>query len=408
MKTRTIHRRTFLSTSTATVGALLPTWRSVWARPGHQEAAPEDLVWHDPESWGVEGRGWPAAEMKRFYDRLPAKAEGVVRDAVWNLSRDSAGMLIRFETDSPEIHVRYQLLRERLALPHMPATGVSGADLYGQDSVGTWRWAAVARPTDQQVAAKLLSDLDGSARGYTLYFPLYNGVDSLQIGVPRGTKFRSIAPRKEKPIVFYGTSITHGACASRPGMPHPAILGRRLNMPVINLGFSGNGRMESEVGSLLCELRSAAYVIDCLPNMDSLQVSERAEPLVRQLREAHPETPIVLVEDRTFTNAWIRSSSREHHNASRAKLREAFEHLERSGISKLHYLEGEVLLGKDSEGATDGSHPSDLGFMRQADAFEPVLRKALSLSHPSGSWTFARGSLGRGTYHEATKITKDL
>jgi len=317
--------------------------------------------------------------MKRFYDRLPAKAEGVVRDAVWNLSRDSAGMLVRFETDSPEIHVQYHLYRERLAMPHMPATGVSGVDLYGQDPVGTWRWAAVARPTEQQVTAQLLSDLDGSERRYTLYLPLYNGVDSLQIGVPRGAKFRSIAPRKEKPIVFYGTSITHGACASRPGMPHPAILGRRLNLPVINLGFSGNGRMESEVGSLLSELQAAAYVIDCLPNMNSLQVSERAEPLVRQLREAHPEIPIILVEDRTFTNAWIRSSRREHHEASRASLREAFKHLEQTGISKLYYLEGENLLGKDSEGATDGSHPSDLGFMRQADAFEPVLRQALSL-----------------------------
>jgi hypothetical protein len=379
MTPKRIHRRTFLSTSATTVGALLPTWRSVWATPGHQESAPEDLVWHDPQSWGVEGRGWPAGEMKRFYDRLPAKAEGVVRDAVWNLSRDSAGMLVRFETDSPEIHVKYQLFRERLAMPHMPATGVSGVDLYGQDPVGTWRWAAVARPTEQHVTAKLLSDLDGSERRYTLYLPLYNGVDSLQIGVPRGVKFRSIAPRKEKPIVFYGTSITHGACASRPGMPHPAILGRRLNLPVINLGFSGNGRMESEVGSLLSELQAAAYVIDCLPNMDSLQVSERAEPLVRQLREAHPETPIVLVEDRTFTNAWIRSSRREHHKASRASLREAFKHLEQTGISKLYYLEGENLLGKDSEGATDGSHPSDLGFMRQADAFEPVLRQALSL-----------------------------
>ena len=379
-----IHRRTFLS-SAASIGALASTWRNNWAAPGQQKSPPEDLVWHDPERWGVEGRGWPSAKMKRFYDRLPAKAEGVVRDAVWNLSRDSAGMLVRFETNAPEIHVRYRLFRERLALSHMPATGVSGVDLYGRDATGTWRWAAVARPNNQLVKTRLINDLDGSTREYSLYLPLYNGVDSLQIGVLAGAEFRSIAPRKEKPIVFYGTSITHGACASRPGMPHPAILGRRLNLPVINLGFSGNGKMEPEVGSLLCELAAAAYIIDCLPNMDGPQVSERAVPLVRQLREAHPETPIILVEDRTFTNAWIRESRRQHHAASRAQLKKAFGQLEESGVPKLHYLEGANLLGKDSEGATDGSHPSDLGFMRQADAFEPLLRKALGLPQLSGT-----------------------
>lgn len=361
------------------MGALAPTWGLTRALPGQRQPEPEDLVWHDPESWGVEGRGWPTGEMKRYYDRLPAKAEGVVRDAVWNLSRDSAGMLVRFKTDSPEIHVRYQLFRERLAMSHMPATGVSGVDLYGRDAAGTWRWAAVARPTAQGVKAKLIDGLDGSEREYTLYLPLYNGIDSLQIGVPTGVKFQPIAPRKTKPIVFYGTSITHGACASRPGMPHPAILGRRLNLPIINLGFSGNGKMEAEVGSLLCELASAAYVIDCLPNMDGTQVSERAVPLVSQLREAHPETPIILVEDRTFTNAWIRDARREHHAESRAQLKKAFRKLEEGGVPKLYYLKGENLLGKDSEGATDGSHPSDLGFMRQADAFEPILRRALDL-----------------------------
>jgi hypothetical protein len=130
---------------------------------------------------------------------------------------------------------------------------------------------------------------------------------------------------------------------------------------------------------------AAAYVIDCLPNMDGAQVSERTVPLVRQLRAAHPETPIILVEDRTFTNAWIREVRREHHAESRVQLKKAFRKLEESGAPKLYYLEGEDLLGKDSEGATDGSHPSDLGFMRQADVFEPVLRQALGLPQLSGT-----------------------
>jgi lysophospholipase L1-like esterase len=341
------------------------------------QAAEPELEWHDLEEWGVEGGGWPAAEMKRFYDRLPGRAEGLVRQEVWNLSRDSAGMLARFSTDSPEIHLDYTLFRERLALPHMPATGVSGVDLYGEDPKGVWRWVAVMRPQQQQVKGQLIKDLDGKERRYTIYLPLYNGVDRLSVGVVRGARFSPVKPRKEAPIVFYGTSITHGACASRPGMAHPAILGRRLDRPVINLGFSGNGRMEKEVGSFLAELNPAVYVIDCLPNMNGEQVRERTAPLVAQLRQARAHTPIVLVEDRSFTNSWIRPSSRAHHRASRAALREAYEKLSKSGTRGLFYLEGERLLGDDSEGATDGSHPSDLGFMRQADLFEPVLRKAL-------------------------------
>lgn len=288
----------------------------------------------------------------------------------------------------PECSLALRLIRRRSSLTtrcsgkdwlsHMPATGVSGADLYGEDAKGQWRWAAVIKPQQQRVKGQLINDLDGKERRYTLYLPLYNGVDRLMVGVRKGSRFSPIKPRQDAPMVFYGTSITHGACASRPGMPHPAILGRRFDRPVINLGFSGNGRMEKEVGSFLAELDPAVYVIDCLPNMDAQQVKERTEPLVVQLRQARPQASIVLVEDRSFTNSWIRPSARAHHEASRAALRQAYEKLSKSGTKGLFYLQGEHLLGDDSEGSTDGSHPSDLGFMRQADLFEPVLRKALT------------------------------
>lgn len=368
------NRRRFLATSAGSVGAIISLHHTVAAQ--EQENEP-NLTWHNPEWWGVEGRGWEDQPRQRYYDRFPAKAEGVVRDEVWNLSRHSAGMMVRFETDASEIHVRYRLLNERVAMSHMPATGVSGVDLYGKDASGTWRWIAVSRPEGQIVEAKLIGGVEGKPREYTLYLPLYNGIDSLSIGVNVGASFSGLPPRSEKPIVFYGTSITHGACASRPGMPHPAILQRWLGRPVMNLGFSGNGRMESEVGALLVELDPAVYVIDCLPNMSPEQVAERAAPLVRQIRAVREETPIILVEDRTFTNAWILTERQEQHARRRAELRKAYETLRAEGIGGLYYVEGEPLLGDDSEGATDGSHPSDLGFMRQAQVLLPVLRKAL-------------------------------
>jgi hypothetical protein len=160
-------------------------------------------------------------------------------------------------------------------------------------------------------------------------------------------------------------------------MVHTAIIGRRLECPIINLGFSGNGRMEAEVNKLLAEIDTAVYVIDCLPNMNAKDVEERTEPLVQTLRKVRPDTPIVLVEDRSYTNAHTLPGPRKHNDESRAALKKAFDRLQKAGVKHLHYLSGARLLGDDSEGTVDSSHPTDLGFMRQADAFLEVLAPLL-------------------------------
>jgi lysophospholipase L1-like esterase len=146
---------------------------------------------------------------------------------------------------------------------------------------------------------------------------------------------------------------------------------------VVNLGFSGNGRMDAAVGDLLCEVDAAVYVIDCLPNMAAKDVTAKCAPLVRQLRAKRPQTPIVLVEDRRFTNSWITPAKAKFHDENHAALKAAHALLIQEGVTNLHYIEGDRLLGDDAEGATDASHPNDLGFMRQADVMEPVIREAL-------------------------------
>ncbi len=337
------------------------------------------IQWHDVTEWGVEGRGWGKQERKRWFDRFPAKAEKTVTRAVWNLSRHSAGMMVRFKTDANAIQAKWKVLSPNLGMEHMPPSGVSGLDLYARDVKGKWRWAAATRPSKQAMHATLLSGIAAGLREYAIYLPLYNGTESLSIGVPAGAKFERLAPRKAKPLVFYGTSITHGACASRPGMVHTAILGRRFEMPVINIGFSGNGKMHKAVGDLMAEVDAAVYIIDCLPNMSAAAVATHCVPLVQQLRKARPNTPIVLVEDRRFTNAWLVPRAKNLHNAKHAALRKAYAKLKSDGVKHVYYLEGDALLGDDSEGTTDGSHPNDLGFLRQANAFEPVLRKAMGL-----------------------------
>jgi hypothetical protein len=339
-------------------------------------AAADKLEWHDVTKWGVEGRILPDQKRSQCFDRLPASAEKTVTPAVWKLSRDSAGMMVRFKTDATAISVHYKLRKSALALPHMPATGVSGVDLYARDPQGKWRWVMVTKPAEQEVKTEIIKGLAAGEREYAAYLPLYNGVEFLSIGVPKGSRFAGLTPR-EKPLIFYGTSITHGACASRPGMVHTAILGRRFDMPVVNLGFSGNGRMDAAVGDFLAQVDAAAYVIDCLPNMGPADVKAKCIPLVKQLRKAQPETPIILVEDRRNTTSWIVPERDKHHSENHAALKKAYATLQKEGVKNLFYIEGDHLYGDDGDGATDGSHASDLGFMRQADVFEPVIREAL-------------------------------
>ncbi len=340
------------------------------------QAQEDSLIWHDVRSFGLEGQGWALQDLEAPYDRLPSKAQNIVRGAVWNLSRHSAGLSFRFNTDATDFTIRYSVQNGTLGKDNMPAIGVSGLDLYALTPDQKWRWVTVSRPKSKDIVLEVKGLAKGK-RAFMAYLPLYNSVTKMEIGIPSGHVFEPISPRREKPIVFYGTSITHGASASRPGIVHTAILGRSLDLPVINLGFSGNGRMEEEVGALLAEIDPAVYVIDCLPNMTPVEVAERSESLVRKLREARPDAPIVLVEDRSFANAWIMPARKLAHDARRTELVRTYDKLISEGYKGLYYIEGEGLLGDDGEGTTDGSHPSDLGFVRQAAAFEPVLKKAL-------------------------------
>jgi lysophospholipase L1-like esterase len=336
-------------------------------------------LWHDVREFCVEGRGW--AETKAPFDRLPAKAESVVRQPVWSLSRHAAGYCVRFVTDAPAIRARWSLTGEGLAMPHMPSTGVSGLDLYVKDDAGRWRWVAVGIPKKYPTTvAELIHDIPAGKREFLLFLPLYNGVTSVELGVPKGSNISAPDPPakgRRKPIVFYGTSITQGGCATRPGMAYAAILRRWLDWPIINLGFSGNGKMEPELAELLAELDAAVYVIDSVGNMRIEEVEQRVEPLVRTLRRAHSTTPIVLVEGTRASSALPRPELRQLVTRRNAAQRAAYDRLVAAGVPNLHYMTSATLLGNDGEATVDGAHPTDLGFERMAEGFAAVLKPLL-------------------------------
>lgn len=262
----------------------------------------------------------------------------------------------------------------------MPVTGMSVLDLYVWN-LGEWYWLDVGWPQNMKVNDwQLVHGLGKAKREYLLYLPLYNAADSVELGLPSDTTFEAATDRYvgRKPIVFYRTSITQGGCASRPGMAYASIIGRQLDWPVINLGFSGNGKSEPEMAQLLASLDPAIYVIDTLGNLTVAQVGERVEPLIRTLRQAHPVTPIVLLEGVHYADSALVESRRTKVAARNALLRKILDRLRAEGDVHLHYVPSSQLFGGDGEDTVDGTHPTDLGQLRMATGMEPIIREALA------------------------------
>ncbi len=319
-------------------------------------------VWHDVTQLRLEGRGWPA-ERAAFYDRLPPHARESVTAKVWELSHHTAGLFFRFKTGADSIRLRWTLLSGELGLKNMPPTAVSGIDLYAREKDGRWVFAGNGRP--RALSNDVRFNLPES-EAYMIYLPLYNGIREMSVGIPSGEAFEQPAPDSAaRPVVFYGTSITQGGCASRPGMAATAILARDLEVPLVNLGFSGAGKMEPAMAGLLAETDAALYVLDCLWNMDEDMVAHRVEPFIRRLRQARPGVPIVLVEDSNYRN--------QIPTARGKILRRIHQKLTGSGMEGLYFLSAENMLGTDGEATVDSVHPNDLGMMRQARVFADFL-----------------------------------
>lgn len=323
------------------------------------------LLWYDASLLRIEGRAYD--DTPTTWSRLPARAQETVPSSVWWLSRNTAGLAVRFETDSTTIGAIWD---GGQGMNHMAPSGSNGLDLYARQD-GAWVFCGVGRPSlkTTPTQALLTSDRPATMTEYLLYLPLYAPVTELKIGIAPGARIAPAAPRPEgeRPIVFYGTSITQGGCASRAGMCHPALLGRWLDREVINLGFSGSGKMEPALADLVSEIDASLFVLETLPNMTTEMVKERVEPFVRTLRARHPRTPILLVEN----------PLRDKKHPQNQALRAAFERLRAEGVTNLHCLPGEPQLAGLENGTVDGVHPTDLGFLRMAQYYHPVVKDLL-------------------------------
>jgi len=331
------------------------------------------LRWVNVKELSTEGKGW--TDTKQFFDRLPAKAQDVVRPSIWELQHDAAGIVVRFVTNGTSIVARWTLTKSKLSIPNVSASGVSGLDLYVREN-GKWGWFGAARPDEITNEKNLTTGLSSKDRECLLYLPLRNGIEKLEIGIPEDASI-TLPPKRPsgmKPIVFYGTSIVQGVAASRPGMTYPSLICRHLDRPMINLGFAGNAVCEPEMASLLAELDPAVYIIDPLPNMTAQMVKERTGNFIATIREAHPNTPIIMVENTEMGDAPINPNRRNGYAAANLELRKIYEQRLKEGDGKLYYIHGDKLLGTDGEGTVDRVHPTDLGFMRMIKIIEPVVK----------------------------------
>jgi len=344
------------------------------------------IKWIDPlqnENHVVEGQAWPS-ELKSTYNRLPKRAKDSVRKVLWDLSENSAGLSINFKTNSSNIYIRYKV-KGNYGMPHMPATGVSGVDLYVKDHA-KWLWCRGNFSFGDTIQYSYRNikkmKIEEGENDYKLYLPLYNTLEWLEIGIDENMELQFSPISNIKPIVIYGTSITQGACASRSGMAWTSILQRKISKPIINLGFSGNGRLENEIINLLAEIEAQLYVLDCLPNLSPskeltlVEIKKRILISVQELRTKRPKTPILLVDHSGYADGLVNIDRSQKYKALNKINKEVYKELKSLGFKKL-YLLSKKEIGLSNDSYVDGTHPSDLGMFYYAKAYEKQIRRIL-------------------------------
>ena len=335
------------------------------------------VKWIDGKYLPIEGRAFD--NVDHYYDRLPANVTTNVNGGVRSMKHHTSGMLFRFATTSKKLTMKWIPYNGGLAMDHMPSTGVSGIDVYRFDTqAGKWRYVKTGRIWDAVKGGSLtISWIPGDACLVNL--PLYNGVKSFTLGIDADATVTALPPRANgvtKPVVFYGTSITHGGCCSRPGLGFVNIVGRNLDVPVVNLGFSGSGQGEFEMSEHLAAIDASCYVIDCVWNMNEKLMDERYEKFIRNLRAKRPDVPIVMAEGcdvycGTPYGAGIQSRNKI--------VRPLYQQFLKEGWKKLYFLPSKGQMDDDFEGTVDGCHPNDLGMKAMARAFGRVVRRALAI-----------------------------
>lgn len=342
----------------------------------------QELDWRNVLQEGaLEGRV-SEVNAEDGYARLPLKLKDQVRKPVWDLGQNDAGVYVEFKTPAKSFTVRYKVSGS-LNMPHMPTTGVSGLDLYAKESNSeTWNWMH-GKYSFKDTISYVFEDFGSNPDFiYRLYLPLYNSVQWMEIGTDKGEKIEFIH-QETKPIVIYGTSIAQGACASRPGLGWTNWMGRNFNQEVINLAFSGNGRLEQPILDLIIKEDASVFILDCIPNLSiagengEQKLIDLIDNAVKTIRTAHPNTPIVIAAHSSSEVPAVYNLKTNADYQSRSKVAEkAVKSLQQKGDQNLYWL-SEKEIGLDNNSTVDYAHPNDFGMEKIANAYSKLLKRIL-------------------------------
>lgn len=341
----------------------------------------------DAQDLRVINKGWNTTE--RDYSRIPAYLKDSVRADLWERQQCSAGIAVRFATNSSRIGIRYQLFFNTHMI-HMADTGLKGTDLYIWEGDSVWRHVNTNRPylADKEnkiCEATYVSNLDTTRMTeYMVYFPLYDGVNKVEVKIDDTADINS-GDRKlidaDTKIVAYGTSILQGGCASRTGMAATNIMSRELNCEIVNLGFSGEGKMDQCMARAMAQIEDVdMYVLDPVPNCTEMMCDTLTYDFVNILRKARPDVPIVMVEGPIYPYARYDSFFGKYLPAKNEAYRRNYERLKAENPDNLYYVTTDGLDGVEDDGTVDGIHLTDLGFRHYADKLTPILSEILNKS----------------------------
>ncbi len=332
-----------------------------------------DIVWIDAKDAPVKIHGLAVHEHGKPFLRMPADAAKAVSDSVAALNTHTAGGRIRFATNSPYIAIR-AYMPDNGTMPHITMLGQSGFDLYAVVD-GRESYAGSFMPGNRNHGYSSWKPTDSVMRTYVINMPLYDPVDELYIGLSSSAEIREPdAYAYEKPVLYYGSSITQGGCASRPGNSYQAMISRKLSCDHINLGFSGSARGEKAIAEYLASLDVSVFVCDYDHNAPSPEHLEKTHyPLYRTFREKHPTTPVIFVTKPDFNPLSCDDIKR------RETVMRTYKTALDDGDENVYFVDGSHLFdGEMRDSCTvDGCHPNDLGFFRMACGIGKAVEEAL-------------------------------
>lgn len=325
------------------------------------------------EPFKIYGLIPPKNENEVFYRMNPDVAR-TVSEGVFNLNTHTTGGRVRFITDSPYIAIRVAL-KNISNLSHMPLTAIAGMDMYFREGEKEIYKGTFRPPLDVSVGYESVINCEEGEKIVTINFPLFSEVEALFIGIKDGAALKSAPDYKYSvPIVYYGSSITQGGCASRPGNTYESIISRELDCDYINLGFSGNAKGEKEISEYIRNLDMSIFVYDYDHNAPSVQhLKDTHERMFKEFREKNPDIPVIMLSRPKFY------LTKEEEERARV-VRQTYENALNQGDKNVYHIYGKDLLSgfAKNDGTVDNTHPNDMGFASMAEKLCCIIKSLLN------------------------------